>query len=177
MSAVQTFFFAMLLHPEIQRLAQAEIDEVFGSHRLPRLADRCRLPYIDALIKEILRWGTVSPMALPHSTAVDDEVFGYKIPKGCVVIPNIWGMLHDGSVYPSPFKFDPTRFIGERQQPDPRELAFGRGRRVCPGQHIAEASIFIQVASVLAMFDILREVEYSYPENEAEVEFTTAVVR
>lgn len=177
MSAVQTFFFAMLLHPEIQRSAQAEIDEALGPYCLPVLADRPRLPYIDALIKEILRWGTVSPMGLPHSTAVDDEVFGYKIPKDCVVIPNIWAMLHDESVYPSPFKFDPTRFIGEKQQPDPRELAFGRGRRVCPGQHIAEASVFIQVASVLATFDILREEKDSYPEFEAEVEFTTAIVR
>jgi cytochrome P450 len=167
----------MLLHPEIQRSAQAEIDEVLGSHCLPKVDDRPRLPYTEALIKEILRWGTVSPLALPHSTAVDDEVFGYKIPKDCVVIPNIWAMLHDDSVYPSPFKFDPTRFMGEKQQPDPKALAFGRGRRVCPGQHIAETSVFIQVASVLATFDILREVEDCYPKAEAEVEFTTAVVR
>ena len=177
MSAVLTFFFAMLLHPEIQRSAQAEIDEVLGSQCLPKLADRRRLPYIDALIKEILRWGTVSPMALPHSTAVDDEVFGYRIPKGCVVISNIWAMLHDSTVYPDPFKFDPMRFIGEKQQPDPRELAFGRGRRMCPGQHIAEASVFIQVASVLATFDIQREKDGRYPMAEAEVEFTTAIVR
>ena len=174
---MQTFFFAMLLHPEIQRSAQAEIDEVIGSYRLPKLTDRGLLPYIDALIKEILRWGTVSPIALPHSTATDDEIFGYKIPKDCVVIPNIWAMLHDDSVYPTPFTFDPARFMGENQQPDPRELAFGRGRRVCPGQHIAEASVFIQVASILATFDVLREVEDNYPKVEAEVEFTTAVVR
>ena len=168
----------MLLHPEIQRSAQAEIDGVVGLHRLPKLTDRPHLPYIDALIKEILRWGTVSPLALPHSTAEDDIAFGYKIPKGCIVIPNIWAMLHDESVYPDPFKFDPGRFIGEKQQPDPRELAFGRGRRVCPGQHIAEASVFIQVASVLATFDIQRDVDDGwYPVAEAEVEFTTAIVR
>ncbi|KAF8582288.1 cytochrome P450 [Ramaria rubella] len=175
-SAVRTFFFAMMLHPEVQRLAQAEIDAVVGSHRLPKLSDRKYLPYIEALIKEVLRWGTVSPMALPHSAAVDDEIFGYKIPEGCVVIPNIWAMLHDEIVYPDPFRFDPTRFLGPQQQPDPREIAFGRGRRVCPGQHIAEASVFIQVASVLAIFDIRREVNDVAQELEHSVEFTTGIV-
>jgi cytochrome P450 len=195
-SAVHTFFFVMILHPEIQRLAQAEVDAVIGSDRLPKVSDRCSLPYIDSLIKEVLRWGTVSPMALPHSTAADDQYMGYKIlhfaplvmlnferpsryhiPKGCVVIPNIWAMLHDDSIYPESLKFNPTRFIGKQPQPDPKELAFGRGRRVCPGQHIAEASIFIQVASVLATFDIRRDVDEKGQEIEPEVGFTSAIVR
>ncbi|KAF8517574.1 cytochrome P450 [Hysterangium stoloniferum] len=175
-SVVTTFFFAMTLHPEIQRRAQTEIDTVIGQHRLPGISDRGSLPYVEAVIKEVIRWGTVSPMALPHTTAADDEVLGYKIPKGCVVIPNLWAMLHDESVYPDPLAFDPTRFIGEKQQPDPKELVFGRGRRVCPGQHIAEASVFIQVASVLAGFDILRALDDAGREIIPEVGFTTAIV-
>ena len=70
----------MMLHPTIQQLAQAEVDAVIGCDRLPKLSDRCSLPYVDSLIKEILRWGTVTPMALPHATAVDDEYMGYYIP-------------------------------------------------------------------------------------------------
>jgi cytochrome P450 len=167
----------MMLHPEIQQRAQTEIDTVIGQHRLPNMSDRGSLPYADAIIKEIIRWGTVSPVALPRTTAADDEVFGYKIPKGCLVIPNMWAMLHDESVYPEPMKFDPTRFIGENQQPDPRELAFGWGRRVCPGQHIGEASVFIQIVSVLSGFDIRRALDGTGKEIEPEVGFTTAIVR
>ncbi|GJJ12354.1 hypothetical protein Clacol_006595 [Clathrus columnatus] len=179
-SVVQTFVLVMALNPDIQRLAQAEIDRVIGHDRLPKMTDCEDLPYVGAIIKETLRWGTVSPLGLPRSTAREDEVMGYKIPKGCVVFANIWAMLHDESVYPDPEKFNPSRFMGEKQlqQPDPRELAFGRGRRACPGQFIAEASVFIQVASLLATFDIRKgfdddDIQSTKPHI---IGFTTAIV-
>lgn len=166
----------MALHPEIQRLAQEEVDRVIGRTRLPRMTDREDLPYVGAVIKETLRWGPVAPLALPRTTAKEDEIMGYKVPRGCIVFANIWAMLHDEAVYPDPDKFEPSRFIGEKesQQPDPRELAFGRGRRVCPGQHIAEASVFIQVASLLATFDIRKGFDDA---DKPEIGFTTAIVR
>lgn len=52
----------MALHPEIQRRAQQEIDRVVGTDRLPAFSDRENLPYIDALIKETLRWHPVLPL-------------------------------------------------------------------------------------------------------------------
>jgi len=166
----------MVLHPKVQRKAQEEMDAVIGSHRLPKISDRNSLPYLDAIIKEVLRWASVSPMALPHATGEEDKVLGYKIPKGTVVMANLWAMLHDERVYPEPFKFDPGRFLGEKQQPDPREVVFGRGRRVCPGQNIGEASVFIQLASVVATFDIRKDLDSSGREVEPEVGFTTAIV-
>lgn len=70
-------------------------------------------------------------------------------------------MLHDPQVYPDPFKFDPSRHVqtdpGEvdwARQYDPRNICFGFGRRVCPGMHLAEASLFMIVATSLAVFDI-----------------------
>jgi len=175
-AAIRAFVLAMTLYPDIQILAQRELDSVIGSHRLPRISDRGSLPFIDAIIKEILRWATISPMGLPHATAAEDEVFGYKIPKGCVVMVNLWAMLHDETVYPEPFKFDPTRFLGANQQADPRELAFGRGRRSCPGQHIAESSVFIEIAFLLAAFHIRKSVDEAGNEIEPEVAFTTGIV-
>lgn len=86
-------------------------------------------------------------------------------------------MLHDDLVYPEPLNFDPTRFLGDHPQPDPRELAFGRGRRACPGQHIAEASIFIEVVSVLATFDIRRKTDENGRVIEPQGGFTSAIVR
>jgi cytochrome P450 len=77
-----TFFLCMTLFQEAQAKGQAEIDRVIGHDVLPTFADKDRLPYIDAIIKEILRWGTVAPQALPHATSADDEYKGYFIPKG-----------------------------------------------------------------------------------------------
>lgn len=89
-SAVHTFFLAMTLYPDVQAKAQAEIDAVVGRDRLPTLADRPHLPYITALMNEVLRWSPVAPLAIPHATMQDDVYQGYLIPKGSLVIPNVW---------------------------------------------------------------------------------------
>lgn len=165
------------MHPEIQRRAQEEVDSVLGKNRLPSLHDRASMPYVENILKEVLRWGTVSPMGLFHCTAANDEYMEYHIPARSTVIPNIWAMTHDPAIYPNPFAFDPDRFHGQCEQPDPRSLAFGFGRRVCPGQHIGEASIFIQIASVLATLDISKATDESGKTIEPEVAFTSTIVR
>jgi cytochrome P450 len=83
----------MTLFPEVQRKAQEEIDRVIGSGRLPVVADRPNLPYINAIVKEILRWHPVAPMGLPHMTTEDDICEGYLIPKGAYIMPNVWLVL------------------------------------------------------------------------------------
>lgn len=80
----------MMVFPEVQRKAQEEIDRVVGSDRLPGFEDREDLPYIDALVKEVLRWHPVAPMGLPHQTTADDIYEGHFIPKGAMLMPNIW---------------------------------------------------------------------------------------
>ncbi|PBK93430.1 cytochrome P450 [Armillaria gallica] len=80
----------MLLCPDIQAKAQAEIDAIVGNDRLPRFEDREHLPYIDALALEVSRWHTVGPLGLPHSVSEDNFQSGYFIPKGSVVLANIW---------------------------------------------------------------------------------------
>jgi hypothetical protein len=57
-----SFFVAALLHPEIQTIAQKELDAVTRRERLPTFEDRSRLPFVDAICKEILRWRPVVPM-------------------------------------------------------------------------------------------------------------------
>lgn len=61
-STIYAFFMAMQLYPNIQTKAQAEIDSVLGSDRMPSIADRPRLPYVDAVVKELLRWNSVVPL-------------------------------------------------------------------------------------------------------------------
>lgn len=80
----------MTVFPEVQQKAQAEIDRVVGAERLPTLDDRERLPYVDALAKEILRWHPIAPMGVPHSNSEDATYRGYRIPKDAILLPNIW---------------------------------------------------------------------------------------
>lgn len=61
-STILSLFLCMTLFPEAQTKAQAEIDSVIGRSRLPTLADRTSLPYVEALVSEVIRWAPVVPM-------------------------------------------------------------------------------------------------------------------
>ncbi|KAM5539745.1 hypothetical protein V8D89_006558 [Ganoderma adspersum] len=152
-SPLQTFFMAMACYPEIQAKAQAELDTVVGSTRLPTFEDRNLLPYITAVAKESMRWQSVAPLGIPHRSLEDDEFKGYFIPKGSAVIANLYAFSRNERMYPDPETFNPERFLNdEKINPDvqdPSTFVFGYGRRICPGRHFAEASLFIIIASVL----------------------------
>ncbi|SJL03008.1 related to cytochrome P450 CYP2 subfamily [Armillaria ostoyae] len=158
-ASIYAFFKAMILFPEVQVKAQAEIDAVVGNDRLPGFDDRQRLPYINALVLEVSRWHAVTPTGVPHRVTEDDVHSGYFIPKGSIHYRN---MLHDPTVYDQPFGFKAKRFIRtEIKEPefDPYEVSFGFGRRICPGRVLADASIFISCAMVLAVFNISKYCE------------------
>ena len=88
----------MTLYPEVQKKAQAELDAVVGPHRLPGFEDRDALVYINAIVKEALRWHVVFPLSLPHRTIEDDIVDGYFIPAGSLIMPNTWYVLHSPGI-------------------------------------------------------------------------------
>ncbi|KAG9317635.1 cytochrome P450 [Chiua virens] len=161
-SAIYSLFLAFTLYPEILKKAQAEIDAVIGSDRLPNFSDRDSLPYIEALAKEALRWHSVTPSGVPHRTTEDDIHNGYFIPKGSLIMANIWGMLHDPRTYAEPSEFNPERFLardGKEAELDPRSICFGFGRRICPGMHLADASVWISTAMSVAALDVSKIVE------------------
>jgi cytochrome P450 len=61
-----SLFLALALFPQVQRRAQAELDAVIGRDRLPTFDDRTRLPYIEALCKELMRWQMVTPLGTTY---------------------------------------------------------------------------------------------------------------
>ncbi|KAH9959747.1 cytochrome P450 [Lactifluus volemus] len=156
-AALMSLFLAALLYPDIQKRAQEELDTVTGRERLPTFEDRPRLPFIDALCKEVLRWRPVAPLAAPHATMEDIVYKGYFIPKGTLVLGNTWAILHDSSVYPEPEVFNPERFLnpdGSVREDSRLMSAFGYGRRICPGRHFVDGTLFIAIASLLSVFSI-----------------------
>ena len=131
----------MALYPEVQKKAQAEIDAVVGQNRLPDFHDRPSLPYINAVVKESMRWNLVLPFgrsfviifittiptsseAIPHMSTIDDEYNGFYIPKGTVMMGkydhlilfsilnfSFRSILHDRKVFNDPQKFQPERYL------------------------------------------------------------------
>ncbi|KDR69746.1 hypothetical protein GALMADRAFT_160252 [Galerina marginata CBS 339.88] len=167
-SSTGTFFYLMALHPDIQMKAQAEIDSVIGQKRLPDFNDRDSLPYVEAIYRELMRIRPPVPLGVPHALTEDDYYKGYFIPKGTTVIGNIWAMTHNEKEYPESFKFKPERFLDENGNlnGDDKILAYGFGRRICAGQHIASSTMWIIITSVLACFNISKSKDKAGKEIE-----------
>ncbi|GJJ12995.1 hypothetical protein Clacol_007244 [Clathrus columnatus] len=160
----------LLLNPSIQQRAHAELDTVLGSpnsntFRLPTWEDRPHLPYIDAILKESLSASNTSPSeATP--TKEYDTYRNFRIPRGSMIIPNLWAMLRDPEVYHDPEAFKPERFLREEYtdeagnvrvlreaEPHPSVNGlFGFGRRACPGQYLADSIIWVELVNLLACF-------------------------
>ncbi|CAJ0547332.1 Ff.00g040860.m01.CDS01 [Fusarium sp. VM40] len=175
-SSIRGFILAMLLFPDVQRKAQQEIDSVVGSDRLPNFEDRDNLPYVDALIKETLRWIPVAPMGVPHTADEDIYYKDFVIPKGASFLPATWWFLHDPAIYRDPSSFDPDRYLEPRNEPHPNFASFGFGRRVCPGRFLAEESLFISISRLLASFDIKKAVDGRGNEIEPEISVTPGMI-
>ncbi|KAL1752889.1 cytochrome P450 [Schizophyllum commune] len=146
LAGLRALMLALVMYPEVQRRAQADIDRVVGSERLPNFDDRPALPYIDAIIKEVLRMHPPLPIGLPHSPIQDMVYNGYYIPKG-------GAMCYDEKTFGDPHVFRPERFLDPKLS-DWHSIAFGFGRRVCVGRYLAEALLWQTLASILATFDI-----------------------
>ncbi|KAJ7587011.1 cytochrome P450 [Mycena floridula] len=159
LASILTFFLAMVHTPHVQIAAQEEISRVIGNDRLPTIADRSALPYITSIVKEVYRWELVIPLGVPHRVMQDDVYEGYFIPEGTTMIANQWGMSHDETMYPDAMAFRPERFMNvpdakDGGPRDPNTIAFGWGRRICPGRFLAENGLWLHVATILACFSI-----------------------
>ncbi|KAI0364043.1 cytochrome P450 [Pilatotrama ljubarskyi] len=168
------FFLDMVRNPEVCRRAQEEIDRVVGKGRLPDYGDRDSLPYLNALLEEVYRWSPVLPLAVPHRATTDDKYRGYDIPAGCTVIANTWAMTRDTRYFPEPEEFCPELYLVPDEKEKlllPSSFVFGFGRRVCPGQALADPSIWLAIANVLAAFDIKKPLDASGNEFTPPAEF------
>ncbi|KAG0692437.1 cytochrome P450 [Suillus ampliporus] len=144
-SAITVMIMAAAIHTDAQARVQEELDNVVGRARLPTFGDQEMLPQVTAFMLESLRWRPVAIGGFAHH---------YLIPAGATVIGNHWAIANDPEVFPEPHKFNPQRWIDEtgRVRDGLRSFAFGFGRRVCPGQYVAQRSVFINTAFILWAF-------------------------
>ncbi|KIY65143.1 cytochrome P450 [Cylindrobasidium torrendii FP15055 ss-10] len=155
------FILAMSLYPEVQVRAQEEIDAVVGRDRLPNASDAATLPYVSAIVKETLRWRPIAPLGIPRRAAEDNWYNGYLIPRDTIVVANLWAMNRDPEIYPDYDEFRPERFTeggaahtvpggdSDTSATGRDHFTFGFGRRMCPGQHVAFQTLFVDIVTLL----------------------------
>ncbi|KAK7047097.1 hypothetical protein VNI00_006761 [Paramarasmius palmivorus] len=153
-SAISVALMAATVYPETQKRVQEELDTVIGRDRPPTFADQEMLPQTMGFVLESFRWRPVTSGGFPHK-ATKDIIWGdYCIPKGATVIGNVWSVGRDPAYFPDPETFNPQRWLTSegKIRDDIKSYPFGFGRRVCPGQHMATASTFINTALTLWAF-------------------------
>lgn len=146
----------MVLHPEIQLKAQAEIENIVGSSRVVSDSDIPNLPYLQAIVKECLRVHPPGPLLSWARLAIHDVHVGdHFVPAGTTAMVNMWAITHDEKVWSEPEMYKPERFIDEDVSVMGSNLKlapFGSGRRVCPGKAMGLASVHLWLAMLLQSF-------------------------
>ncbi|KAF8448802.1 cytochrome P450 [Boletus edulis BED1] len=155
-SGITMMIMAAVCHPEAQARVQAELDKVVGKDRTPTFEDWDMLPQLHAFMLEALRWRPVAPLGFAHRATKDIIWSGQCIPAGATVVGCHWAISRDPEVFPDPETFNPRRWLTEdgRVRRDMHFFTYGFGRRVCPGQHVANRSLYITLAYLLWSFRI-----------------------
>ncbi|KAG0694249.1 cytochrome P450 [Suillus ampliporus] len=169
-SVLQTFLLAMVLYPEVQTRTRAEINQVVRHDKMPCLDDRASLPYLDAVLREVLRWYPPAPLGMAHATLNDDVYGGYFIPKGATIIVNQWAVSRDEDTFPDASRFDPSRHLtadGQLKDHFVNHIAFGRW--------FAENGLWTATAAILAVLRIDHAKDSNGDRIEVNPEFTTGL--
>ncbi|KAK8763165.1 hypothetical protein V5799_034226 [Amblyomma americanum] len=165
-AGVPTFMHWHMLHfalraDTLQAEVQAEIDHVIGPDRRPVWEDRRKMPLTMAVLWEMLRWKSITPLSVPRRAEVDFVCDGFFFPAGITVMANYWAVHNDPNVWPNPEKFDPSRFINDDGsailEKHKRLIPFSLGKRKCPAETQAIMVLFLYITCILQHFRVLPE--------------------
>ncbi|XP_052473648.1 steroid 17-alpha-hydroxylase/17,20 lyase-like [Carassius gibelio] len=142
----------------VQNKVYEELCGVLDVH-YPQYSDRHRIPYMCALISEMLRLRPVAPLAVPHRAIRNSSplfsIAGHFIPKNTIIIPNLYGAHHDLEVWDDPYSFKPERFLEGGGGSLRALIPFGGGARLCLGEAVANMEMFLFTAYLLRDFQFL----------------------
>ncbi|KAK6189758.1 hypothetical protein SNE40_001754 [Patella caerulea] len=153
-----TFLWTILYflhHPNIQAKCYKEIQDVVGSGRLPSIKDKPSLPYVEAVMLEVLRKANILMTGPPRAVSEDTRFHGYHFPKDAIIIPNVDALFTDDMIWGDADVFRPERFIDSNGQVMKRDelIPFSIGRRVCLGESLAKMELFLFVTTLVQRFE------------------------
>ncbi|KAF7336093.1 Cytochrome P450 [Mycena venus] len=169
-AALSSFFLAMALYPEVQAAAQAELDRVLSPGQLPRLSDRPSLPYIECLMREVLRWNPIGPLG-PYSGSKNPASitqrriappahprrYLQRLSSPCGLNCNGERLVYStrSSRFSRSSRVSTRALYGMTRQPSKRLVAFfGSGDGLVPGFTFLSASMFTAIATTLSQCKI-----------------------
>ncbi|XP_069584348.1 cytochrome P450 2K1-like isoform X2 [Ranitomeya imitator] len=143
----------MMKYPEIQKKVQSEIDKVIGTNE-PQVIHRKEMPYTDAVIHEIQRFGNIVPANVSHATTQDVNFRGYLLPKGIQVIPLLTSVLNDKNHFVKANEFYPEHFLDSSGNFVRNEafMPFSAGKRSCAGENLAKMELYLFFTRLLQNF-------------------------
>lgn len=167
-TTLEWLFYILGNNPDTMKKVHEELDKIVGQDRLPKWEDRDNLPYLNAVLCELMRWKHFAPFGLPHMTLEDTEVGGYRIPAGAQVLVNFHASFMDPTSWKKPEEWRPERFLeeekhlargfldGELQKTKEQYkfIPYGTGARMCVGWGIGRAVLWMKVATHLHCFKI-----------------------
>ncbi|CAN1776213.1 Cytochrome P450 81Q32 [Linum perenne] len=142
----------LLKHPHTLKAAQLEIDTLVGTERLVEETDLGKLHYLQGIINETMRKYPALPLLVPHESSEECVVGGYKVPSGTILLVNSWAIHNDAKIWDDPDEFKPERFE-EGDDDGLKFMAFGYGRRSCPGEGLGMRMVSLTLAALIQCFE------------------------
>jgi cytochrome P450 len=151
-----------------------EVKKVGRTNDPITLSDRQNMPYCRAVLLEVLRYASVVPLGVLHRTTAEVDICGIRVPPDTSVSTNLWGLHHDPDFWADPYSFIPERFLDAdgdiipADHPNRKHLIpFGAGPRVCLGEAMALARIFIWIATFTQRFQVFPADDNTWEKSDA----------
>ncbi|EOA35050.1 hypothetical protein CARUB_v10020161mg [Capsella rubella] len=141
----------LLNHPEVLKKARDEIDSKIGLERFVEESDISNLPYLQNIIFETLRLYPPGPLSVPHVASDDCKIGEYDMPRGTMLLVNVWAIHRDPNLWDDPASFKPERF--EKEGESQKLITFGLGRRACPGSGLAQRLVSLTLGCLIQCFE------------------------
>ncbi|EPS63295.1 hypothetical protein M569_11489, partial [Genlisea aurea] len=157
-TAVEWGIARLIENPDVQSRLYEEIRTTVGSRKVED-KDIEKMPYLNAVVKELLRKHPPTYFVLSHAVTEPARLGGYEVPAGASVEFFSAAIAEDPKVWSDPQKFDPDRFFADREDADITGVAgvkmmpFGVGRRICPGLAIGTLHINLMLARMVQEFE------------------------
>lgn len=146
----------LLNHPHVLKKARDELESQLGDELLEE-TDLSKLTYLRCIVLETLRLYPAGPLLLPHRSSADCTVSGYDVPRDTILLVNAWAIHRDPKLWEDPMSFIPERFENNGDGSDGANhklmIAFGLGRRACPGSGMAHRVLGLTLGLLIQCFD------------------------